>query len=257
MLCAKPCGCRSTTCFRWCASSSVPTSRALGSTTACGARARATCAIGGPPCPGLGTSPSRPMRPAPSTSTSDTCRETGRRGPAVSFRGHRPCHATGLCAHLAGEDSRKCLALPARSRACRADADYPGADWSSHWNARGPRDKGEGQGVHRPALGSAPAPLRATTTLIVPAPTSASSTACRPRCGRRPTAWASGSTATSRISCKAIASAAARAWSKRSCGSCPPLQGPAATVRPQGPNAHQRAHGLAPRKTRDVQDAAT
>ena len=57
----------------------------------------------------------------------------------------------------------------------------------------------------------------ASTSSTCSAPNLASSTASRPRCTRRPTEWSSASTAGSRMSCRAIASTAARTWNRPSC----------------------------------------
>jgi hypothetical protein len=132
----------------------------------------------------------------------------GRRGAApLSLRGDRPRHAMGLRPHLPGEDGGQRPTLPPRPGPCRADEDHPRAHRQRQGRSRQdricsasapPRDR---QPRVRP-------PLRRTRHRAPPGAA---------RCGRKRTAWSSGSTAGSRTSCKATDSAPARISNRRSC----------------------------------------
>ena len=82
-----------------------------------------------------------------------TCSWPSTRCPAGDAWHHREGgNPLGLRAHHARQDRRDCPKIPARPAPGLPDPDCQDIDGSSHWNAIGPRDNGEGKRVHRPAL---------------------------------------------------------------------------------------------------------
>ena len=78
--CASRCCCRWTTCSRWCASSSTPTSRARGSIAACGGMARATCDL-------------KPATPRPAQAFQGLRARLPPHRPAAAIKGRTPTNA--------------------------------------------------------------------------------------------------------------------------------------------------------------------